>query len=179
MGRLTRVRLQQPREQRYPVLQVHAGSFDVSVIHQTVIWTVGSLTCIRDHSCACVYTQGLGTPTASQHNIFDSEKLSQIFLVLLTRAGFEPLILGSRVRRSTNRATPSPHDCARCRRLVHRSLLHFVCTFYIISRPDMTFAVDWALKNQLSIYLHLVHFTSWFLFQFCLCFLSPCGYGGK
>ena len=25
---------------------------------------------------ACVYTQVLGTPTASQHNIFDSEKLT-------------------------------------------------------------------------------------------------------
>ena len=29
-----------------------------------------------DHSCACVYTWGLGTPKASQHNIFDSEKLT-------------------------------------------------------------------------------------------------------
>ena len=28
---------------------------------------------------ACVYTRGLGTPIASQHNIFDSENLSQIF----------------------------------------------------------------------------------------------------
>ena len=34
-----------------------------------------------------IYTQGIGTPTASQHNIFDSEKLSQIFLVLLTQTG--------------------------------------------------------------------------------------------
>ena len=32
--------------------------------------------CVREHSCACVYTQGLGTLTASQHNIFDSEKLT-------------------------------------------------------------------------------------------------------
>ena len=37
---------------------------------------------------ACIHG-GLGTPTASQPNIFDSEKLSQIFLVLLV--GFEPL----------------------------------------------------------------------------------------
>ena len=41
-----------------------------------------SLLCVRQHSYACVYTQGLGTPTASQHNIFDLEKLSQSFLVL-------------------------------------------------------------------------------------------------
>ena len=34
-GRLTRVRLHQPhQEQRYPALQVHAGSFRVSVIHR-------------------------------------------------------------------------------------------------------------------------------------------------
>ena len=54
----------------------HAGSFPVSVIHQTLTWTTGSLSCIHDHSCACVYTWGLGTPAASQHNIFDSEKLT-------------------------------------------------------------------------------------------------------
>ena len=53
---------------------VHArlGPFRVSVIHRTLTWASGS--CVRDHSCACVYTQGLCTPTASQHNIFDSEK---------------------------------------------------------------------------------------------------------
>ena len=54
----------------------HVGSFHVSVMHQILIWTTGSLRCIRDHSCVCVYTQGLGTPTASPHNIFDLEKLT-------------------------------------------------------------------------------------------------------
>ena len=64
----------------YPsVSKVHAGSFRASAIHRTLTWTTGSLTCIRDHSLACVYTRGFwGTPTASQHNIFDSEKLSQV-----------------------------------------------------------------------------------------------------
>ena len=42
-----------------------------------------SLTCVRDHSYACMYTQGLGTPRLRcQHNIFDSEKLISVFLVL-------------------------------------------------------------------------------------------------
>ena len=50
-------------------------------------------------SYACVYTQGLGTPTASQHNLFDSEKL-KVFLVLLT--GFEPSTFGSPVQRSNH-----------------------------------------------------------------------------
>ena len=41
----------------------------VSVIHRTLTWTTGSLTCARDHSSACAYTRGLGTPTTSLHNI--------------------------------------------------------------------------------------------------------------
>ena len=53
---------------------VHAGSFHVSIIHQTRTWTTGSLACVHDHSYECIYTQGLGTPTASQ-DTFDSEKL--------------------------------------------------------------------------------------------------------
>ena len=70
---------------------VHAGSFRVSVIHQTLTRTTG-LTCVCDHSCACVYTRELGTLTASQHNIFDSEKLTNL-IVLLT--GFEISSFGS------------------------------------------------------------------------------------
>ena len=66
------VRLQQLQEQCYPVLQVRAGSFHVfcnppnSDMDYRIFIT---LTCICDHSYACVYTQGLVTPT-SQH-IFD------------------------------------------------------------------------------------------------------------
>ena len=67
------VRLQQPQDQRYPVLQVHAGSSHVSVIHDHRTLTL-TLTCVCDDSYARVYTRGLGTPTISQHNIFDSEK---------------------------------------------------------------------------------------------------------
>ena len=49
----------------YPsVSKVNAGSFRVSVIHRTMTWTTGSLTCVRDHSYACAYTRGLGTQTA-------------------------------------------------------------------------------------------------------------------
>ena len=51
---------------------MHAG-FHVSVIHQTLTWTTGSLTCVH-HSYACAYTWGLGTPTMSQHTILDSGK---------------------------------------------------------------------------------------------------------
>ena len=47
--------------------KVLAGSFRVSVIHRSQTWTAGSFKCILDRSCACLYTRGLGTPTASQH----------------------------------------------------------------------------------------------------------------
>ena len=49
-------------------------------------------TSLHDHSYECVYTQGLGTPTVSQHNISDSTKLLQFFLVLLM--GFKPRVIG-------------------------------------------------------------------------------------
>ena len=64
---------------------MYAGSFRVSVIHRTLTWTTGSLTCVRDHYYACVYTRGLGTPTASQQNNFDSEKLT--ILCVCSRRG--------------------------------------------------------------------------------------------
>ena len=50
------------------------GYFHVSIVHRTLTCTTGALTCVHGLWCACVYTRGLGTPTASQHNLFDSEK---------------------------------------------------------------------------------------------------------
>ena len=95
----------------YPsVSKVHAGSFHVSVIHQTLTWTTSTSTRIfkvRTWSFLCLRIHtGVGhTPTASQRNIFDSDKLSQMFLVLL--AGFKSRVIESWVGRSTNWATPS------------------------------------------------------------------------
>ena len=40
------------------------GLFRLPVIHRTLTWITRSLTCVRDHSYVCVYTQGLGTLTA-------------------------------------------------------------------------------------------------------------------
>ena len=42
------------------LLKCIAGSFHVSIIHHALTWTTGSLTCVGDHSYACVYTQGVG-----------------------------------------------------------------------------------------------------------------------
>ena len=75
---------------------VHAGSFHVSVIHQTLTWTTGI--CLRIHG------GWLHTLTATaQHFLLGK---TQVFLVLLAR--FEPQVIKSWVWRSTNWATPSP-----------------------------------------------------------------------
>ena len=59
-GKFVAVKLQQPQEQRYPVLQVHAGYVRVSVIYRTLTRTTGSVTCVRDRKFLCVrvYTHG-------------------------------------------------------------------------------------------------------------------------
>ena len=58
----------------------HAGSFHVSIIHQTDMdYRIFNMRA-HDHSHVCIRKCGLGTQTASQHNIFDLEKLSQFFV---------------------------------------------------------------------------------------------------
>ena len=65
----------------YPyVSKVHAGSFRVCIINRTLAWITGSLMCILDHTYVSIYTQGLGTPTASQHNTFDLDFFSSLCL---------------------------------------------------------------------------------------------------
>ena len=79
---------------------MHAQSFCVSVIHQTltITWTTGSLTCVRDHSYyACVYTQELGTLTLWRRV---STIFLTVFLVFLT--GFKPRVIESWVWPSTS-----------------------------------------------------------------------------
>ena len=87
------------------VLQVHAGSFCVSVIHRTLTWTTGSLTCVSDHFVH-IHT-GVGLNDESAH-IFDSEKLTSF---CCAPGGVQTRVLesiGSWVQRSTSWATLSP-----------------------------------------------------------------------
>ena len=49
-------------------------SFRVSVIHRTLTWTTGALTCVRDHYYACVYTRRLGTLTKRVSTTFLTRK---------------------------------------------------------------------------------------------------------
>ena len=86
-GRFIWVRLQQPQEQCYPVLQVHAGSFHVSIVHDLPnsdmdyrIFNV-SMWSFLMRAYIYIHTRGLDTPIMSQDNIFD-RKTQIIFLVL-------------------------------------------------------------------------------------------------
>ena len=76
LGRLTWVRLWQPQEQHYPVLQVHAGSF--CFCNRPNSHMDCRMFNVRAWSFLCIhiYTQGLGSLTTSQHNIFYLEKLT-------------------------------------------------------------------------------------------------------
>ena len=85
--------------------------FCVTVIHQTLTWTTGSLMCVREHSYACVYTWGLGTSTTSQHNILTWKHSN--FSCAPGKVRTCGLWISSRC--STNWATPLPH-CPQSRR---------------------------------------------------------------
>ena len=72
----------QQLESRDPTLinyKMHAaGSFRISVLHPTLTCTTGFNVRTWSFLCVRVYTRGLGTPTASQHNIFDQK--NKLFL---------------------------------------------------------------------------------------------------
>ena len=63
---------------------------------------------IWDHSYACVYTQGLVSPTVSQQNIFHSEKLTNFSCAPDRFRTQVTYVIESGVQRSTNWATLSP-----------------------------------------------------------------------
>ena len=74
----------------YPhVSKVHAGSFRVSVIHRDMDYRIFN---VRMFLCMHMHTGMEHTDNESAQH-FDSEKVSQIVLVL--RTGFEPLSMAS------------------------------------------------------------------------------------
>ena len=100
--------LHQRQEQRYPALQVYPGSVRVSAIHGTLTWTTWSLTCVRDHSyaCLCIRMVGWAHRQRVSATLWTRKTPDEFFLAFLT--GLEPRVFGPRVWRSTNWATPSP-----------------------------------------------------------------------
>ena len=64
---------------------ISAGSFRVSVIHRTLMWTTWYAMCVHDYSYACIYIHMggcmVGTPTTSQHKTFLTWKNFQYFFL--------------------------------------------------------------------------------------------------
>ena len=114
---------------------VRAGSCSVSLIHRMLTWTTGSLTCVRDHSYECVYIHtGVGHIGDESAQHFWLGKLSQIVIVLLTGMGFEPPVFGSRVRCSTNWATPSPNLAVPKWHWISSSLFFYIAPPWLTGR---------------------------------------------
>ena len=134
---LTWVRLQQLQEQHYSVLQVHAGSFCVSIIHRTPTWTTRSLTCVHDHY-VCVYTWGLGTPIASQRNIFVSKKLLSFYCA--------PDTQGSNLSTKFYRQVSHPvtHVCWWCALEI---FLVFLSIFVLLRANRLVHIMFWFASN--------------------------------
>ena len=145
-----------------PVTKVHAGSLHVSVIHQTLTWTTGSLMCVHGLSYACVYTWGLGTPTASRHNIFDSEKLT-FFLCSWRDSNISPWDF--EVQCSNTSAFLNTFI------VLYEYIIH-ILLFYLI---NLSFSLVMCLLSDCII---LLDFFLFFLFTLC-CPNSPMGNLGQ
>ena len=93
------LRLQQPPEQRYPVLQVHAASFCVSVIHRSsdmVSRIFNVRTYVIIFYAVRIKTRGIEhTDSESEKTFLTRGKLSQFVLVLLME--FEPPVFAGRI----------------------------------------------------------------------------------
>ena len=87
---------------------MHAGFFRVSVILRTLRWTTRSLTCVRDHFYACLYIWGWAHRRVS--TTFLTRKNCHNCLCAPDRV--RTSVFGSRVRRSTNWATPYRVMCS-------------------------------------------------------------------
>ena len=127
---LTWVRLQQPQEQSYSVLQKHAGSFPFSVInpnsdlnYRIFNMHTWSFLCMHIYICKL---QRLGTPTASQHNIFDLEKLMKFFVL----DGIRTRVTKCEVWCFTNWATPPPHIIFQFHTYSDTPTINNVCAFW-------------------------------------------------
>ena len=122
----------------------------LSIIHWTPTWTTGSLSCVRDHSYACVCTQWLGTPT--DVSTFDLEKKKKSSAPDGVWTSHLPTVMNCFVmksivswgRCSTNWATLSPHMYSLlpygtgisqlcitdCFLISERGLLMFICHWH-------------------------------------------------
>ena len=59
---------------------MHAGSFRVSIIHRSLTWITGSLTCVRDYSYTCITHTEVGhTDNESEHHFWLGKTLTHFY----------------------------------------------------------------------------------------------------
>ena len=83
---LGKTTVQQPQEQCL-LPSPTSACWVVSVIHQTLTWTTGSLTCVCDYSYACVYTHGVGHTDSESAQHFGLRKTHTNFSCALDTGG--------------------------------------------------------------------------------------------
>ena len=106
-------------------------------------------------------------------DIFDSEKLAQIFLALLMGPGFEPRVFGSGVRRSTNWATLSPLLWCKVRGTSYCALPPVICLKPRSLQLKLHNACDIYLKvKPLSLQLKQCLWV-WYILNHCHCRWNP------
>ena len=128
---------------------MHAGSFRVSVIHQTLTWTTVQdlyrsyvIILVR----AYTHTGGLGTQTASQHNIFYVEKLTNFSCAPDGIQNLGPLDLESDTLYQFSH-TPSPLFDG------HRDILLGVC---LGQDAQVVAVITWKSFERVAHVLHLL-----------------------
>ena len=82
--------------------------------------------CVHDQSYAGIYTQELGTPATSQHNIL-TRKNSHIFFIVL-RTGFQPLVFEFQV--DALPIEPPHHPVNRCSHTPHSDMYSSLSNTY-------------------------------------------------
>ena len=135
---------------RYPVCfcPVSSTCFRVSVIHRPLAWTTGSLTCLRDHCYAYLYTRGLGTPTTSQHNIL-TRKNSQFFSCAPDGVRTSGLWISNRC--SSNWATPS--SVRKCILVLSQNSLMPACRYKRQTHKEVDYSVHMFVFRTVGIFV--------------------------
>ena len=150
----TALPIQQPQEQRYPV-QTTSACWVFSCFHRTPTLSTGSLTCVRDHSYARVYTRGLGsriTIESAHHFWLGGEKLSD------NKCSYAPD--GVRTSRlwiwcptlyQLDWATP-PHCKTQLFELTEEMHGHKLCNWNVNRRSGDWFCEDFSTKLTIALY---------------------------
>ena len=129
---------------------VHAGSFCVSVIHQTLTWNTGSLSCAHGHSCACMHVHtgvGLTNNESAQHFLLG--KTHNVLLCSWRDLNVSPLDLES----NTLLIEPSRHSIEEHSFVLRMCPWWFLSTLYYFAWQVRVIIGDSDLWGCVSCYI--------------------------